>query len=1313
MEEENKINSGIDNDIEGWKPKKPRQPQEASEGVDTTRAADTTQFAREGYLGAPPGAVSLTKIAVSDLISEGRIDGIVSGYHTYVGTAENTGWASAVLTNWENAPNTSIPWLRSVYWNQVPVVNPNNEYNFQAVNINFTPGLPNGSTSTQISSEATVVRQIGERLRYGPDFVKIYRILNKNAKAIDVNIRINQLSESITSSSNAGDVVESTVKYTISYRPLSNDPSTNPTLFTVPTNGQEVVRGKISAGYVRYTRISLIDSAAKNFTQDPNFLGWELKIERLTPDSTTSSIRNQTFIENLIEVYGDVFSYPNSALVHAKFSAEYFSAIPTRSYEVKGLQVMIPSNYSPLTRSYGRSPFTSNIGNDWDGTFLTNGAGAIAKEWTDNPAWCYFDLLTNRNYGLGKYITGNDISVDKWTLYDIGRYCDVLVSDGYGGLEPRLSCNIVINNREEAFKVINNMTSIFRGMAYYGAGTVLTVQDSPKKPYLLFTNSNVENGDFAYSSSSRRVRHTVAIVRYNDKKNFYKPALEYVEDVEGIRRYGVREVELAAVGCTSRGQAVRLGRWALLTETSEIEVVNFVAGLEGALVRPGDVIEVADRNKRGMRFGGRTYRINNPSTITLDSSLPTLTATNLYNFQIVTPTWCYDPALTSSLLASDISGIRKPHIQTQTFRGNQATTTLGADDVYRTQITFSDPFSYIDPITNAGNYSLSGNLIWMIDSSGASDQMYNIIDQFRVVNVHEKEPHKYNISAIEYNLNKYNQIESGLNFGTQTIIDAAPSSPKDLNLDVKPVSTTSKTQNVKKIDYNFTAPDAGNVSKYLVYVKFGTDFIDSPSDVATNRYLVNVLPQLVTNGTYIPLDNGIYYFRVYAATAGNVKSAGYAGKSTTIGGINPLQDIIISSLALDAESTVYESNDPASATSNSYGSREAGVFTTSDPTFTWQVGFQNNTLINVNLTGIGYKISIRQPSTTNTPNPNVYFNVGAQLTGKFGNLSYTFPFDDNKILPNGPFRNFDVVVEAVNTHNKTSAAGGYYENPVGTKAESTFNNTYSYDIFSATNPAINDFRLNDPTKNIVSLYDTEQWITSDGSIKLLVKKNIPPDWAGGIAYVWTGFNTFTEEQALKQFNPTLNEYINADTSVINNIIRIPFIGSGENGLITIPTGITGYSAAYMAISPLDSFDAAMYENGTLTDNRLFMSNRVKIQKRLGFNEKLLFNSWVETNVDYNNNNVPVDWTNYAVGIKSINCEPYNDILENNSTKFKWEFSFDKPLPSTNYVVMATNSGVNIRENSQIIKFVDKVQLYRFKGKQFFAVLYNGASDPIE
>ena len=172
-------------------------------------------------------------------------------------------------------------------------------------------------------------------------------------------------------------------------------------------------------------------------------------------------------------------------------------------------------------------------------------------------------MVTNSRYGLGKYIP--EEYVDKWTLYQIAKHCDVMVPDGFGGVEPRFSCNLLIQSREDAFKVMQDMASIFRGLTYFAGGQINSTQDVQKTPVYQFNNSNVINGQFQYTTSSRKVRHNVAIVRYNDKNNFYKPAIEYTEDIDGIRKNGIRETEITAFGCTSRGQAIRLGKWTIAT----------------------------------------------------------------------------------------------------------------------------------------------------------------------------------------------------------------------------------------------------------------------------------------------------------------------------------------------------------------------------------------------------------------------------------------------------------------------------------------------------------------------------------------------------------------------------------------------------------------------------------------------------------------------------------------------------------------------------------------------------------------------------
>lgn len=237
---------------------------------------------------------------------------------------------------------------------------------------------------------------------------------------------------------------------------------------------------------------------------------------------------------------------------------------------MKLLRVRVPNNYDPETRIY------SGV---WDGTFR------IA--WTDNPAWCFYDLITNTRYGLGDYIP--EAQVDKWALYRAARYCDELVPDGMGGTEPRFTCNLYLQTREQAYKVVQDMASIFRGMVYWSGGAITVTQDAPVDPIYQFAPANVVDGEFAYQGSSAKARHTVALVTWNDPDDFYRQKVEYVEDAAGIARYGVVESQLIALGCTSRGQAHRVGKWLLYSEQSESEVVTLSQTILGKLVPPEDV----------------------------------------------------------------------------------------------------------------------------------------------------------------------------------------------------------------------------------------------------------------------------------------------------------------------------------------------------------------------------------------------------------------------------------------------------------------------------------------------------------------------------------------------------------------------------------------------------------------------------------------------------------------------------------------------------------------------------------------------------
>ena len=712
-----------------------------------------------------------SRVNIADLLGEGEIDGIVSGQYYFEGNLGDTGYHTCTYKPYSALDasgncDTELGYLRSVYWNDVPVVSKDGFYNFQEVNLQWNKGLPQGelpSLNPELPNdenaknskdfELSLFRSIQERL-FGPTIdlsdpeltpgyrapnlsatvkgrdsdnfgnsmnreisnpptllgeidrnAKIYTILNKECVAVQVNIKVPRLLETLADDpfDNAnvpaagenvrqtffdkkmkhktaqltfgnGDVKARKIRYQIYTRPIYDtrnvtSSSTNPGDLFVPwktvPDVDDTIFGKIEEPYLRSIDINFNTGLWKNDLprQSKNykyFQGWEIKIIRLTPDSVHSFLKNESFVDSLVEIYDSVIRYPYCAMVYSKFDAEFFNQIPQRSYECKLLKVKIPNTYDPIKRTY-----TESLGY-WDGCFKHK------KEWTNNPAWCFYDLITNNRYGLGDYIDPN--TVDKWTLYEIAKYCDTLVSNDRGGLEPRFTLNHIIVSREEAYKVVNELASAFRAIAYFAFGNIYVSQDSPKVPKYLFNNSNVVEGSFVYSSSAKKSRHTVALIRYNDKHNMYQPSICYVEDQFGVQRYGIREIETSAIGCTSEAQAKRFGEWILRSELLQTETVQFTAGTEGAYLRPGDNISIYDEHRNERKLAGRTITVEEVATglapsgiassqgteisysrddgngnypitgnaITLDKPIH-LTPEREYKLSILTPTHYYEP----------------------------------------------------------------------------------------------------------------------------------------------------------------------------------------------------------------------------------------------------------------------------------------------------------------------------------------------------------------------------------------------------------------------------------------------------------------------------------------------------------------------------------------------------------------------------------------------------------------------------------------------------------------------------------------------
>lgn len=461
--------------------------------------------------------------------------------------------------------------------------------------------------------------------------------------------------------------------------------------------GYDTVKGKTTSKYERSYRVDLIGDAP-----------WDIRVYRVTNDSTASALQNKTFWESYTEIVDAKLRYPNSALVGIKIDSSQFNSIPTRAYDMKLLKVKVPTNYNPVTRAY------TGI---WDGNFKV--------EWTDNPAWCFYDLLTNDRYGLGGLL--NEDQIDKWALYTSARYCDELVPNGFGGTEPRFTCNMYIQSRNDAFRVMQDMASIFRGMIYWQAGAVTVAQDAPSDPVYLYTPSNVIDGSFNYQGSSAKTRHSVALVSWNDPEDFYRQKVEYVEDATAIARYGIVQTDVAAIGCTSRGQANRVGRWLLYSEQSEGEIVAFKTGLEGAVCRPGQIIAIADPVRGGTRRGGRVVAAT-VSTITLDAAVTLPAVGN--TISVMLPNGTVETRTVASVAGSNIL---------TAFPLSQA------------------------PAPGA---------IWIVESPTLQSQL------FRVVSVIEAED-GIEINALAHNPGKFDAIENGMVLQPRaiSILDEAPAAP--------------------------------------------------------------------------------------------------------------------------------------------------------------------------------------------------------------------------------------------------------------------------------------------------------------------------------------------------------------------------------------------------------------------------------------------------------------------------------------------------------------------------------------------------------
>ena len=458
--------------------------------------------------------------------------------------------------------------MKSVYLDNTPVQNSNNSYNFKNFSLQGRVGSQvQGVLGGFNTSEKEV--SVGAQVKNNLPITRT--ITDSKVSRLRFTIGV----QSLSNIEENGDIKETEVNLAITI---------GGTVYPV------TIFGKYSSQYLQ-------QHTFKNLPPAP----FTIKVERLTADSNSQRLQNNTVWSSYTEVIDTEFTYPNTALIGVKFDSEYFGNIPNRTYDLLGIKVKIPSNYNPKTRQY------SGV---WDGTFKI--------DWTDNPAWVLFDIVTNKRYGLGNRL--GEFGADKWTLYQVAQYCDQLVPDGFGGREPRFTCNAWLTEQRSAYDVINDICSIFRAMPVWNGQQLTVVMDRPADPVWTYTNANVENGEFNYTFSAKKARHNAIQVEYADKDNSYERAIEYVSDDESIRRNGLNVKKITAFGCTSRGQAHRTGLWLLQTEKLETKTVTFTVGAEGLMHIPGDIIKVADTYYAGTNIGGRVLAINGKK-VTLDREI--------------------------------------------------------------------------------------------------------------------------------------------------------------------------------------------------------------------------------------------------------------------------------------------------------------------------------------------------------------------------------------------------------------------------------------------------------------------------------------------------------------------------------------------------------------------------------------------------------------------------------------------------------------------------------------------------------------------
>ncbi|MBU5667909.1 phage tail protein [Enterobacteriaceae bacterium S32_ASV_15] len=562
---------------------------------------------------------------------------------------------------------------KDIYLDGTPLENADGSQNFSGVAWEFRPGTQaqkyiQGIPGTE--NEISVGTEVSSTTAWTHTFT--------NTQLSAVRLRLKW--PSLFKQENDGDLVGYSINYAID---LQTDGGTWQTVLNTS------VTGKTTSGYERSHRIDLPQAGST----------WTVRLRKLTADANSAKIGDTMTLQSYTEVIDAKLRYPNTALLYIEFDSSQFNgSIPQIACEPRGRVIRVPDTYDPETRTYS-------------GTWT----GAFKWAWTDNPAWIFYDLVVSDRFGLGNRLTAANI--DKWTLYQVAQYCDQPVPDGKGGsgTEPRYTCNVYVQERNDAYTVLRDFAAIFRGMTYWGGDQIVALADMPRDVDYSYTRANVVNGRFTYSGSTTKTRYTTALVSWSDPGNAYADAMEPVFEQELAARFGTNQLEMTAIGCTRQSEANRKGRWGILTNNKD-RVVSFDVGLDGNIPQPGYVIAVADELLSGKVMGGRISAVNG-RVIKLDRVA--------------------DAAPGDRLILNLPSGASQSRT-IQAVNGESVT------------------------VTTAYSETPQAEAVWVVES----DELY--AQQYRVVSVSDNDDGTFSITGAWHDPDKYARIDTG------AIIDQRP-----------------------------------------------------------------------------------------------------------------------------------------------------------------------------------------------------------------------------------------------------------------------------------------------------------------------------------------------------------------------------------------------------------------------------------------------------------------------------------------------------------------------------------------------------------